>query len=416
MALLRYLLPIIFFNIIFVSSLLAKSPICSTDKDPKTWNECYGSTTSKDGNIEYIYEGQWKAGKLDGQGTSIIIVNDPVTSVRDCTVYYHGSWRNGFRHGQGTFEFRQIFESSEDIDTTIGVGRFDENHLVKGKIKELLPRENDEKEPFLSEVWEGEFRNFDFGINPQWCFRSSGAGMFGYGKKTTYFREPKIPKQGDTAWVWRVYLIDKRKQEEVGFFNSSNLQGSGTQNFFYKFRSGTIYDNGKIFATSDKSGVIRNKDGRAADHGQVIKITGIFPPKLTIEETDAKKPEMVGTGTIFYSDGARYSGEFDNFDPNNYGTMISRDGFTKSGYWSFLSYVGKINPHGPGKKKTSFGAPAIAYKEGCFDKAYLCSKRDLCEYAARAYHDGTVDWRSTDYAKRYIKEAKDKNISCNVSN
>ena len=79
---------------VFAQNSLPPCPTGWFGDDTSSWSNCYGTTTFKSGNK---YSGEWKDGKLNGQGTFTYAKGNTHTNI--------GEFKDGYFHGKGTTTF-----------------------------------------------------------------------------------------------------------------------------------------------------------------------------------------------------------------------------------------------------------------------------------------------------------------------
>ena len=93
--------------------------------DSKYWTNCFGTETYNEGT----YEGKYKNGKPDGQGTFTWISGTK----------YVGEWKNGKMHGQGTKTWpdgvKYVGEWKNDEMDGQGILTYSDGNILKGTFK-----------------------------------------------------------------------------------------------------------------------------------------------------------------------------------------------------------------------------------------------------------------------------------------
>ena len=419
-------------------------PECPLDQDTASWHNCFGRHTNieitdghskktEDGPWKSVitYEGEWQDGEYHGEGiwSEKTLVNlskydwpksetDELFKKEDdankerlkkavdkngdtlfFAMTYTGGWRKGFRHGKGV-RFHQWFNVNLGNKWD---GLFEDNDFIKGKNSYLGDLDKNK----VTEISQGEFLYFD---------KPDGKHTTFFGKRTKFYEVSNEPKNteefshdgGDGIGH---YLYDLIKEEITGVHKRGGLIGKGEKNYTYIFRKGYVTNEGKKVWYTDGNG---KTEFYESDYffSETLNIKGIFQPSCIICDASPGKRRFgttpfIGEGTVLYSDGSSYKGGINQNGSYGYGKLTYPNGSQKTGYW--------INDFWEDKRNNPRDRyPKTKYIGECITDPKLCTVDELCDYASKTYRDGTVVWRSTDYAKGHIAKAKNVGLSCGV--
>lgn len=250
------------------------------------------------------YEGEWVDGVAEGQGTI----------TWDNGSHYEGEWADGMRNGQGTY-------TSTDGDGYVYEGEFKNNERSgKGTM-------NWEAEDGTPWIYEGEFENG----------KRSGKGTMKWGKDgetAVYegdFADDWINGYGTCTWP--------SGQSYEGEWKNGKLNGRGA----LTYADGSVYEGEFVDNEKNGEGTYTKADGTVVTENWV---NGSKVETLTLEDgtytggvTDGK-PD--GQGTMEYTDGRVYEGEWKDGVQNGKGRLTGTDGNYYDGEWK----DGHYNGHG----------------------------------------------------------------------
>ena len=388
---------VLFFLVIGVSHVWAL-PKCVGSWSVTNWDNCFGTYTWADGGK---YVGGYKDGKQHGQGTHTWASGSKyVGEYKDGKKHgqgantqangnkYVGEYKDGKRNGQGTYNWK---------DGRIWVGEWENGELsgyaitydASGSINQ-----------------EGIFKNSKFFSAFPKCVGSysvtTWTNCFG-----TY-----IYTNGDYVGAWKngkrngqgTYTF-ANGNKYVGWYKDGKKHGQGTNTwadgskYLGEWKDGKKHGQGtNTWADGGKYVGDYQNDKR---NGQGIT-TWINGDRYVGGYKDSKRH---GQGTYTYANGAKEVGAWENNELNGYGISYHADGrINKEGIF-------KDNKFQYAENKSSNNTKIA--QQTCNDDPTFCTVAQLCSKAS-TFSGGKKVWRTTFATRKYVEEAKNNGLSCNV--
>jgi len=350
------LISAIFFLVIGVSHVWAL-PKCVGSWSVTNWDNCFATYTWASGS-KYI--GEYKDGKKHGQGAHTQANGNK----------YVGEFKDDKRHGQGTYNWKD--------------GR----------------------------IWVGEWENGELSGYAITYDASGSINQEGIFKNGKFLRS--LPKcEGSysvTTWTNCFGTFTYTNGDYVGAWKNGKRNGQGT----YTYASGNKY-------------VGEFEDGKRQGQGTFTWVSG---DRYVGRYKDNKRD---GQGTYYYLadnqwKGDKYVGEYKDDKRHGQGTYTYANGAKEVGAWEnsklngyAITYYanGNINQEGIFKdneflytQKRPSNNTQIAQKT-CNDDPTYCTVAQLCSKAS-TFSGGKKVWRTTFATRKYVEEAKNNGLSCNV--
>jgi len=329
-------------NLFFIELSIAQSGLTACQgAEVSNWTNCLGSATSVNGNK---YEGEFKDGKLNGQGT--YISKDGAKHI--------GEFKYGYPNGQGTFTFangdKYVGEFKDGKFNGQGTYTLASGDKYVGEFKDNLRHGQGTYTTANGTKYVGDFKDG----------RRNGQGIFTIADGTAYegyYRDDFPNGQGTLTFT--------NSDKYVGEFKDGKYNGQGTHSlangdkYVGEFKDGKYNGQGTLtFANGDKY-VGEYKEGKWQGQGAYtfangVKYVGEFKDdkyngqgvfnfsngdKYVGEFKDGK---YNGQGVFNFSNGTKYVGEYKNDMPNGQGTLT----FTNSDKYIGEFKDGKYNGQG----------------------------------------------------------------------
>ncbi|KOO30348.1 morn repeat-containing protein [Chrysochromulina tobinii] len=236
-----------------------------------------------------VYEGEYKAGKIEGRGVFRYASGD----------VYEGVWKSGVREGQGTYRYASnaVYEGQYKRDQKEGRGtfRYADGGVYEGGWK-AGQREGQGTYRFVSgDVYEGEYK----------AGQEEGQGKIRYADGAVYEGEyiaGQREGRGTTRYASGAVYFGEYKADE--------RHGQGT----YRYASGDIYEGEYKAGLAEGRGTFRHADG------------GVYEGEWKADQKD-------GHGTHRHANGAVYDGQYKAGQRERRGTFRYADGATFQGEW-----------------------------------------------------------------------------------
>lgn len=262
------------------------------------------------------YEGEWVDGVAEGQGTIEWDNGD----------HYEGEWKDGMRNGQGTY-------TSVEGNGFVYEGEFKNNERSGSGTM------NWEAEDGTNYIYQGEFANN----------MRSGKGVMGWqkdGEVTSYegeFADDWINGYGTCTWP--------SGASYTGEYKNGQFDGQGV----LTYADGSVYEGEFVNGEKNGEGTYTKADGTVVTENWV---NGNKIETLTLENGTYTggvangKPE--GQGTMEYTNGQKYEGEWKDGVRSGKGRCTWPDGGYYDGEWANDAFNGQGTQYLGGSENVDF--------------------------------------------------------------
>lgn len=265
------------------------------------------------------YEGEWVDGVAEGQGTIKWDNGD----------HYEGEWKDGMRNGQGTY-------TSVDGDGFVYEGEF-KNNERSGSGTMTWETEDGE-----IGTYEGEFKNNELSGNGVVTWTKDGEVTCSYEGE---FADDWINGYGIYTWNGQGF------QTYEGEVENGKMNGQGT----LTYADGSVYEGEFVNGQKNGEGTYTKADGTVVTENWV---NGNKIETLTLENGTYTggvangKPE--GQGTMEYTNGQKYEGEWKDGVRSGKGRCTWPDGGYYDGEWANDAFNGQGTQYLGGSENVNF--------------------------------------------------------------
>ena len=251
-------------------------PRCPTDSHISTWTNCFGIWTISSGDwAGYKYVGEFRDGKLHGQGTQTF--SAPHKLAGDKQV---GEFRDGKLHGQGTLTFSAPHKLAGEKQ----VGEFRNGKLHgQGTFTFSAPHKD------AGGKYVGEFRDGKQHGQGTLTFSAphKGAGQQHVGE----FRDGRKNGQGTTTWS---APSPRAEQKYVGEYRDGNPNGQGIGTLADGRVQEGIFENGKFkYAQKVTPPVTARKSPPPSPSAAEIENERLRRENARLKKQNQSKPKQV---------------------------------------------------------------------------------------------------------------------------
>ena len=396
------LISAIFFLVIGVSHVWAL-PKCVGSWSVTNWDNCFGTYTWAGGS-KYI--GEYKDGKKHGQGANTQANGNK----------YVGEYKDDKRHGQGTYNWKdgriwvgewENGELSGYAITYDASGSINQEGIFKnGKFLRSLPKCEGS---WSVTNWTNCFGTFTY-TNGDYVGawkngKRNGQGTYTYASGSKYvggYKDDKKHGQGTYTYP------DGGKH--VGGYKDGKEHGQGVEvypsgnKYVGEFEDGKRQGQGTFTWVSGDRYVGRYKDNKRGGQGTYYYLADNQwkGDKYVGEYKDDKRH---GQGTYTYANGAKEVGAWENGELSGYAiTYYANGNINQEGIFKDNEFLYT--------QKRPSNNTQIAQKT-CNDDPTYCTVAQLCSKAS-TFSGGKKVWRTTFATRKYVEEAKNNGLSCNV--
>jgi len=251
------------------------------------------------------YEGTWKSGKRNGQGTMTYVNGGR----------YKGTWKNDKRNGTGSYSRKKsLFSGSERYEGSWGNGKkngqgtmtYENGGRYKGTWKNNKRDGQGAMKYINGNKYDGAWKND----------KKHGQGIMMYKNGDKYDGVWKNNKRYGKGGYTHKIGIFRGANKYYGMWKSDKKHGQGSMTY----ANGNKYDGTWKNDKRDGVGIYTSSSGFFGDDD---KYDGTW-----------KNDKMSGSGTMTYANGGEYNGSWEDDKKYRYGIMTYKNGDVYDGQWN----------------------------------------------------------------------------------